>query len=504
MSQSVSTAGAIVSIPFTQIPAPWDVPGSRVEVAPSYQQVGVLPMPVRALIIGQMIPAGTAVAGVLYQNIVTAAQGTALGGAGSIIDGMVTAHLATNTSVPLDIICVADAVGAAKATWEATFGGPATAAGTVAINIAGQRVTIGTMNGDTATTAATEFAAAVNAMPGLPVIANAFANVVEFISKNGGLAGNDISFVVNPAPGDVLPPGLTVAIAPGVVGATNPSIAAALALVDTTWYCDIAAPWQDVPNVSAMAAEATRRYNAMVRLDARMHVPQTGTLSQQIAAAAAVNAPFVYQSPMTAPGSPPWTIAAAVAGVCAQRLNTDPSLQMNEIALPGIVGPLAANVPDDAEKEMLLVGGCSVFRVAANGTVTMQRYVSTYRTNAQGVADPAWFDVMEQAVSSRIRYDWQTYRQLIYPSNKLAPDGSLAAASDSTVCTPVRLRGSWTARMMSYARAGWIVNEVADAARSVFEIDPNDPNRAIYQIYYTRIGNLFVDAGQLLFNVGGE
>lgn len=504
MSESTSTAGGIVTIPFQQIPASWDVPGSKLEILPSYQKVGVLPMPARVLIIGQMTPAGSAAALTVIPNVTTALAGRGYGGSGSIIDGMVTAHLLANQTVPLDIICVADAGGSANAVWTITFGGPSTGNGTPAQEIAGQRVSIGTLNGDSATTSATEFAAAISAIPTLPVTATAAAGVVTVTAKNAGLAANDISFVTNPAPGDALPPGMTIVVAQTVQGATNPDVTAALNLVDTTWYTDIILPWQDATNIAEASAEAERRFNAMVRLDCRVHVPFTGTMSQQLTKASVANARFVYSSPLTQPGSPPWAIAASAGGVCAQQLTNDPSRQLDEIALPGIVGPQSANVPDEDEQQMLLTGGCSVFRVAPDGTVAMKRYVSTYTTNAQGIADPAWFDVMEQAVSSRIRYDWQTYFRLIYPNMKLAPDGGLAAAADSSICTPLRAKGSWTSRMQVYGQKGWVVDTVNQAKASVFEIDPNDPSRLNYQIPYTRIGNLIVDAGQLLFNVGGE
>ena len=100
----------------------------------------------------------------------------------------------------------------------------------------------------------------------------------------------------------------------------------------------------------------------------------------------------------------------------------------------------------------------------------------------------------------RIRHDWTSYLSLTYPRNKLAPDDSLAAKRDPTVCTPNRAKGSWTARSMTYAANGWIENEVATARESVFVIDPNDRNRLDYRIRYRRIGNLIVDAGQMLFD----
>jgi phage tail sheath gpL-like len=493
------------NITFNEIPANWQVPGSKVEIRPSYQQVGILPMPARNLIIAQMTTTGTATPLTVYPNITTATAARALGGAGSIMDGMVAAHLAANQTVPLDIICVADASGSTKAAWSMTFAGGATGAGTPAMNIAGQRVQIGTIAGDTTSVSATEWAAAMNALPTLPVVATVSGSVVTATAKNAGVAGNDIQFVLNPADGDVMPAGLTITVASTATGATNPDITPALALVPTRWYTDIGIAWQDTTNIAELAAECERRFNGMVMLDMRGHVPFTGTQGQQLTKAAAANARFIYASPLTAPQSPPWEIVGSVMGAVSQALINDPSLQLNEIALPGVLGPVPSNVPNDAQQEMLLAGGCSVFNVAHNGTMSLKRYMSTYLTNAQGIADPGWTgDIMIAAVASAIRYDWRNYFKLTYPNPKLANDGSLAATKNTNVVTPRRAKGSWAARMMIYAANGWVVDEVNQANRSVFMVDANDPNRLDSQLFYTRIGNLIVNAGVLSFNVGGE
>ena len=512
MSQTTST-GPTQTINFTQIPEPWLVPGSLQEIVSGFQNVGALPIPARTLIIGGMTSAGSATAGAVIPNVPRPIDARGYGGPGSHIDAMCAAYLTPDQDVPFDIVCLADAGGGAATVTTITFTGPATAAGTTAIAIAGQRISIGTLPGDTATVTATEFAAAINAgpqtanlngTPQLPVTATSALGVVTVTARNKGACGNDISFVVNPARGDATPPGLTITVAQTTPGATNPSIGSALSLVSNTWYTDIIVAWQDSTNQGLAAAEAERRFSAMVHGDCRFHFGVTGTVSQQISTAAATNERFIYFSPMQQPGSPPWAIAASAGGICAKMLTADPARQLDDVPMPGIVGPQIANQAINTEQELLLAGGCSVFHVASDGTVKMKRYVSTYTTNAQGNQDGAWQDVMAQAVSTRIRYDWRTYFRSLYPSNKLAPDGSLAAQNDPTVCTPNRAKASWGARMMVYAKAGWVVDEVNQANAAAFTIDPSDPNRLNYRIPYTRIGNLIVDAGQIVMNVGAE
>lgn len=487
------------TISFKEIPADYKTPGSYVEIAPDYQRVGLLPMPARTLIIGQKTSAGSATALTLNPDVTRASAGTALGGPGSQLDGMIAAYLAVNQTVPLDVIAMADAGSSTKAVWTYTFTGPATAGGTTAIQIAGWRVYIGTLSGDSATVVATAFTAAINAKTALPVTATSSAGVVTVTARNAGTAGNDISHVVSPALGDVLPAGVGVTIAQTVVGATDPDIVSAIAAIEDLWYTDIIIPWQNSANLTALSVELDRRFNAMVHKDGRGHICLTGTYSQLLTKAGAVNGRFMFASGFTAPGSPPWVIAASVGGLAAQHLLDDPARQLLDLALPGVIGSQRGNLFDDDEKHLLISGGVSIFKTLRDGTVVMQRCVSTYTVNANGVLDPAWRDITGVAVLSRMRYDWRGYFRDIYPANKLAPDSSLAAESDSTICTPRRAGGTWAARSIVYARNGWIVDEVENARATVFVIDPNDRNRLNYRLHVTIIGNLMVDAGQLLF-----
>lgn len=491
----------VPNIVFNEIPTPYYRPADLIEVRPTFGNVGILPFPARNLIIGGMLSTGTATAGVIQQNIILPAQLTALFGAGSQAEAMGIAFLATaGINIPLDVIGVSDAGGGAKAVYTVTFGGTWTGNGTTALAVAGVRYATGTLSTDTPTTTATEWAAQVNANPQAPVVATAATSVVTLTAKHAGLTGNDISIVVSPAQGDALVAGMTCVIAQTVQGATNPSIAAAITAINGLWYTDIAIAWQDIPNLTSLAAELARRYNAMVHLDARGWTFLTGTYSQQLAVPPSVNSQFIFAPGSTAPGSPPWTLTGSLMGVASQSLLQDPSLQLGDLALPGMVGPQRANLPNDAEQELMLAGKVSTLNVLRDGTVTIQRVVSTYETNSAGVTDiTTWFDIMETSVATAIRYDWKQYLKSTYPQNKLAPDGSIAAERNTNVLTPSKAKGSWAARMLVYAQAGWIDNETADAKAAMFKIDPTDRNRLDYQVQYTRIGNKMVTAGVLMF-----
>ena len=141
----------------------------------------------------------------------------------------------------------------------------------------------------------------------------------------------------------------------------------------------------------------------------------------------------------------------------------------------------------------------STFTVAVDDTVQLERVVTENTTDANGIPSQAWHDIMVPATMSRIRYDWIGYVSLVYPRNKLAPDGSLAAEYDGTVVTPKRMRGAWAGRCRVYAENGWIVNTAATVAASTFVIDSNDPNRMNSRQQVNLIGNLMILAGDLEF-----
>jgi phage tail sheath gpL-like len=124
----------------------------------------------------------------------------------------------------------ADAVGATQATKTLTVTVTTAVAGTIYLYIANELVTVGVVAGATDE----EIAAAIVTELGLakwkhlPVTAANTLGVVTFTSKTFGTYGNFITVAVN-IKGQSLPGGVTVAIADGVSGATDPDIDDALA-----------------------------------------------------------------------------------------------------------------------------------------------------------------------------------------------------------------------------------------------------------------------------------
>ena len=485
---------------FNEIPATWRVPGAYTEVRPNYSSIGLSAYPTRVLLFGQKLATGYANVNTVYQ-ITSAPQAYQLFGPGSMLAMMAYHWFQANTTTPVYAIASDDATGAVKATATLTITGAAQASGTRAVYIAGRRVAVGVAVGDTVNTIATNTAAAINAAAGMPVVATVAANTVTLTAQQAGLCGNDIDVRVNYLAGDATPAGLVDSVIPMTGGATNPDITPLIAAIAADWFTDFVVGWDDAATLAILTPELARRYTALGKLDAHAWVGTAGTPGIIAAAGVAQNCQFMTFCGMTNLPSAPWELAAEAAGVGIFQLANDPSRQLRGLSLPGIKAPAAADRYTPTQQENMLLDGVSTFDVLSDGTVVIQRIITTYQISAAGVADAAWLDIMVPKTASRIRYDWAAYCELTYPRFKLARDGDVAAEYAPQVMTPRRMWGAWGARCQLYSRLGWIENTQATVAASAFEINASDRNRLDGVLQIMIIGNLIVLASALEFDV---
>lgn len=496
-------SGSTSIVAFGEIPTDWRVPGTFVEVRPSYSNIGVLPWPARALLIGQMRGgggAGTATALQVYP-ITRADQAIGLFGAGSQLARMAAMFLAANRSTPLFAMGVADPAGGAAAAGSFAISGSQTAAGTIAAYIGGERVTAPVTLTDTPTTIGAKLRDAINARTDLPVTAAASTGTVTVTAKHAGTIGNAIDLRLNRRPDEATPPGLTVAVTAMASGAGVVDITGALSAIASDWYTDIVPGWTDTTNLGVLETELVRRYAASGRLDAHAYIALAGSYGTLAGLGAARNSQFVTALGMAGMVTEPWAVAASLAGVCAFQLTNDPARQLRGLALPGVAAPAPASRFIESERDLLLRDGISTFLVQSDGTVILERVITMYQKTSLGVDDTAWLDIMVPKTLSRLRYDWRTWITLQYPRHKLADDGALAAEYSDVVVTPRILHSSWGARCTEYERNGWIEGATETVAASSFVRDGTDRNRVNSRQVVRIIGNLMVLAVALEFEV---
>lgn len=217
-----------MSVSFNNIPSNIRVPLFYAEVdnsqANSAQEVQ------RTLIIGQMLAAGTADDNVL-EFVSRTDDAKTLYGAGSILARMHEIYRGIDPFGEVWCVGVPDASGT-QATGTLVLTGPATAAGTINLYIAGQKIAVGVSSGDSITTIGDAIEAAVNAEASLPVTADNVAGTITFTAKHDGTLGNDIKLQLNYrglAGNESLPAGIGATITAMASGATDPTLTAAIA-----------------------------------------------------------------------------------------------------------------------------------------------------------------------------------------------------------------------------------------------------------------------------------
>lgn len=493
---------------FDEIPVDWLEPGVYLEVKPNYRTLGILPYPVRPLIVGQKLAAGTLAPGQVVE-IVRPEQAIALFGNGSIGAEQVIAFRKANKTTPLFVMALPDDGDAVKATGTLTFTGALSVSTVLRFKIAGKQIRFTALATDPLTAMATKLAAAINADASLVVTAVAAAAVVTVTSRHGGEVGNDIDLRVD-TNAQPLPSGLNIAVAAMTGGTGNPLLQDALDVVTQQWFTQIQHPWSDATNMAAFQEDLTARYNAMTKLDALGFVAKRGTFTELGAFGMLTNSPFLNASGLKASPTSSWVISAVLAGLAAFHLTNDPARQLRSLVLPGVDAPDPVDQFIDTEQDLLLRKGISTFNCLPDGAVTVSRLVTTYKVSNLGIADRAWLDIMVAATMSRIRYDWASYVSLMYPRSKLVEDESDAAAvgrstsdedSGSAVVTPRRMHGSWAARSRLYAGQAWIQNVETTIKQSQFQIASADKNRLESRQQVDIVGNLMVLAGSLEFQV---
>ncbi len=495
-------------IVFDEIPYDWLEPGTFLEVKPNYRNMGLLPWPARNLIVGQKLAGGTLAPG-QFVEIVRPEQAIALFGLGSIGAEQVAAFRAANKTQPLFVTALADAAGAVKATGTVTFAGAISAALVLRFRIGGKQVRVTAAAAAAVADLATALKDAINADTTLPVTATSALGVVTVTARHGGEVGNDIDVRVDTA-AQPLPSGLTAAVVAMAGGAGNPDITDALDAIGNVWYTAVQHPWSDATNMAAFATWLRDRYMAMAKRDCHGYVARRGTFADLGTFGELTNSPFLTAAGLNKSPTSSWVTSAALMGVCSFQLANDPARQLRSLVVPGVLAPDPVDQFIDTEKELLLRKGVTSLDCLADGTVTISRVITTYKTSNLGIADRAWMDIMVPATMSRIRYDWAGYVSLLYPRSKLVDDENSAAftgRSDSdedpgnAVVTPRRMKGSWAARCRLYGDRAWIEDIDRTVKESVFQRNDADKNRLDSRQQVLIVGNLMVLAGSLEFQV---
>jgi phage tail sheath gpL-like len=464
---------------FNHIPANIRVPLFYAEVDGS--QASSFQIDQRALMIGQMLAAGTAPANepMLITSIDEAREAF---GAGSALAAMIATYRANDGFGTLWALPVADAGGATKAEGTITITGTATAAGTLVAYIAGRRVRVGVASGDLASVVGDALMEAINADTDMQVTAaDDDAGEVTITAKHGGAIGNDIDIRLNylgNIGGEKTPAGLTIDIVPMAGGATNPDLTAALAAIGDEEFDFVASAFADTANLNLFKTEwddENGRWSWARQIYGHVFAGVAGTEAELVAFGDTRNDRHVTLIGSDASPTPPWEWAAAWTAQASGSVREDAARPWQTLRLTGVKAPTIPKRFTLSSRNTLLFSGIATWAVASDGTVMIERSVTTYQENAFGQDDPSFLDVQ---TAYQLMEIIRRLRQVIttkYARHKLANDGTRFGAG-SAIVTPSVIKAELINQYGVMESAGLVENMAAFKANLIVERSA-DPNR---------------------------
>lgn len=408
------------SISFNDIPNNIRVPFMGVEFDSTNATSNLL-MPYKALVVGQMLAGiGTPLT---EGRITSAAQARALYGAGSMLAQACAKYLEGNSTTELWAIAVADDPTGVKSNGSVAVTGAATESGTLYLYVGGRKIRVGVISGAQAAAVATNLAAAINAEADCPVTAAANAGTVTLTAKHAGEAHNGVDLRLNYY-GESTPAGLSLTLTAMSGGTGSPEVDELIAALGDEQYHVIAWPWTDASSLAEIKALLEERWGPLKQIEGVAVASAIGTHSQLGTLGDSHNSKHLCIMHAHGSPSPTWEVAAATAAAAAFYGNLDPARPFQTLPLVGILAPAKADrfttFPED---NLLLFDGISTFSVDADGTVRIQRLITTYKTTPNGADDVAYLDLNTPLTLGYLRWSWRNRIRTKYPRHKLADDG---------------------------------------------------------------------------------
>lgn len=489
-------------ISFNDIPSNIRVPLVYIEFDNTRAVQGTPAISHKILVFGQRLAAGSVNAGV-PTRITSDAQAEDAFGRGSMLAEMLKALRVANRYTETWAIALDDDAAAAAAAGTIDTAGTATQSGTLNVYIGGKRVRVGIASGDNGDAVATALAAAINADTTLPVTAavnGVTTTQVDLTARNKGEAGNGIDLRVNYYQGERTPAGITATITAMSGGAANPDIADGIAAMGDEWWNTLVMPYTDTANLDALKLELADRWGPLRMVDGIAYSAYRGTHGETGTFGEGRNDHLVTCLGTGDSPTPPYIWAAVYAGVAAFSITNDPARPLQTLPLPGILPPALEDRWTMEERNLLLYDGISTYMVGSDGTVSIERAITTYQQNSFGVADPSYLDVTTPATLGYIRFATRARITQKFPRHKLANDGTRFGAGQAIV-TPSIIRAELLALFRELELKGLVEDFDQYKTDLIVERNADDPNRVDVMSPPNLVNQLRVFAEQIQFIV---
>lgn len=486
-------------ISFNGIPNVLLTPGAYIEYDASRAVQGLAAIPNRVLLIGARRSTGSVAAEILTQ-VLSKDDGPAMFGRGSQLAQMIEAFKSVNKFT--EVWALALDVAGTAATKTITITGPATSDGVLHFLVQGKAVDVAVTSGDTATAIATaiDTAFAEEEDDWMYTFAAA-AGVVTGTSRHAAAFSQDFDIRINYYDREVLdmPAGVTVTIANGVAGATDPDITDAFAAVGDEWFTTIVSGFNLDANVDVAEAELETRWGPMVQQDAVFWVGHRGDHAAHLTYGDSRNSQFSVVIP-TGPNSPhsPWQWAAAFAGVSTSE--PDPARPRQNMKVLGILPPPREDLYTREERNLLLDGGISSWLTDKSGAVYIERIATTYQTNASSIDDTTFMNIETMLTLAALRYTTRARITSKYPRHKLADDDANYGVGQAVV-TPKVIRGELISLFREWESRAWVEGFDQFKEELIVERNADDRDRLDARMGPNLVNQFRVFAGQIQFIV---
>lgn len=431
----------------------------------------------RLLIVGQRLAAGSVLANTLV-DVFSDSEAATFFGRGSIAHLMVRAALQANPYLQLTVIAMDDAGAGVAAAGTVTLANNATGVGVLTVNIGDQAVQIAVAVGDTPTVQAAALVAQAAKQPDLPVTAASAAGVITFTAKNKGTQGNGIKVsATNTAAGT------TVAVIAMANGATDPTLATALAVAFSSGHNVICPAWNDQVNLTALRTHLDNVSGPLEQRGAIGIYAHVGSLAQATTLAGQINSGRISGIHVPTAFEQSYEVAAAYAAVVA--FEEDPARPLNTLALTGILPNPLANRLSRTEQENELNNGVTPTEVGPGDKVQIVRAITTYTLDPQAVPDISLFDLTTIRTLDYVRKAVRERIALRFPREKLS------------IRTERKVRSEIIDVLVKLEELEIIENVQQNLTGIIVERDSQDPNRLNARIPADVVNGLHIFAGRI-------
>jgi len=473
---------ASANIAFDTIPSSIRKPGKYIEFNTKLA-VRTLPGNLqRTLVVGQRIASGAIPANTVV-DIFDDIQAAIYFGYGSIAHLMCKASLKANRYLSLQAIALDDAGAGIAATKTVTITGPATSQGVITVNVGNQSVPIAVAVGDTATEMAAALATQFGLQNDLPMTAAAVAGVLTLTAKCKGTLGSATKVSATALAGSVPISGVTVAVADGVAGATDPTIATALATVFSGGHNIIISAWNDQTNLTALRTHLDSVSGALEERGAIGVYGHVGTLSAGTTLAGLINSGRITYALLPNAFDNSYELAAAYGAEIA--FEEDPARPLNTLPLTGILPNPMADRLGRTEQEVCLYNGTTPLEVGPGDRVQIVRAVTTYTLDPQAIPDISLLDLTTIRTLDYVRKAIRERISLNFPREK------------KTARTKGKVRSAIIDVLYKLEELEIVENVTDNLSGIIVEDDLQDPNRLDAKIPCDVVNGLHVFAGRI-------